>query len=302
MKDVDQSLEVFVGIPAYNEEKSIASIILKLKTVANRIIVCDDGSTDATGEIAEKLGAIVVKHVKNLGYGAAIKSIFLKAKELNADILVTFDADGQHRVEDVERIIKPIYDNKLDVVIGSRFLDKNNSEVPEYRKFGIKVITKVTNTSLQNELTDSQSGLRAYSNRVLSELTLSETGMGVSTEILIKSSKRGFRIGEIPITILYEGETSSQHPVTHGISVLLSTLKFMSIDHPLKFYGIPGVVFSIIGMFFTLWAIQEYIQFGNFPLILSVIAIGAILLGFILLMNAVLLYSLVNLVREQNNK
>jgi len=295
-------LEVFVGIPAYNEEKNIASVISKLKTITDKIIVCDDGSSDSTGEIAEKLGASVIRHVKNLGYGAAIKSIFLKAKEMKADILVTFDADGQHRIEDVEKLVKPIYEGKLDIVIGSRFLDKNNSQVPEYRKFGIKIITKVANTSLQNELTDSQSGLRAYNNKVLSELTLSETGMGVSTEILIKASKKEFRIGEIPITILYEGETSSQHPVTHGISVLMSTLKFMSIDHPLKFYGIPGITFSMIGIFFTLWAIQEYTQFGNFPLVLSVIAIGAILLGFILLMNAVLLYSLVNLVRERNNK
>lgn len=295
-------MEVFVGIPAYNEEKNIASVILKLKTITDKIIVCDDGSSDSTGEIAEKLGASVIRHVKNLGYGAAIKSIFLKAREMKADILVTFDADGQHRIEDVEKLVKPIYEKKLDIVIGSRFLDKNNSHVPEYRKFGIKIITKVTNTSLQNELTDSQSGLRAYNDKVLSELTLSETGMGVSTEILIKASKKGLRIGEIPITILYEGETSSQHPLTHGISVLMSTLKFMSIDHPLKFYGIPGVIFSMIGIFFTLWAIREYTQFGNFPLVLSVIAIGTILLGFILLMNAVLLYSLVNLVRERNNK
>lgn len=295
-------MEIFVGVPAYNEEKNIASTILKLKKITKKIIVCNDGSTDATGEIARELGAIVIDHSNNRGYGAAIKSIFLKAKELNADILVTFDADGQHRVEDIERLVVPISEGNLDVVIGSRFLDKDNSQVPEYRKFGIKVITKVTNTSLQDALTDSQSGLRAYNNKVLSELTLSETGMGVSTEILIKASKKGFRIGEVPITILYQGDTSSQHPVTHGVSVLMSTLKFMSIDHPMKFYGIPGVIFSIIGIFFTMWAIQEYTQFGNFPLILAVIAIGTIVLGFILLMNAILLYSLVNLVRERNDK
>lgn len=295
-------MEIFVGVPAYNEEKNIASTILKLKKITKKIIVCNDGSTDATGEIARELGAIVIDHSNNRGYGAAIKSIFLKAKEMNADILVTFDADGQHRVEDIERLVVPISEGNLDVVIGSRFLDKDNSQVPEYRKFGIKVITKVTNTSLQDDLTDSQSGLRAYNNKVLSGLTLSETGMGVSTEILIKASKKGFRIGEVPITILYQGDTSSQHPVTHGVSVLMSTLKFMSIDHPMKFYGIPGVLFSIIGIFFTMWAIQEYTQFGNFPLILAVIAIGTIVLGFILLMNAILLYSLVNLVRERNDK
>lgn len=295
-------METFVGIPAYNEEKNIASTILKLKKITNKIIVCNDGSSDTTGEIAKELGAIVINHQKNMGYGGAVKSIFLKAKELNADVLVTFDADGQHRVEDIEKLITPIYEGKLDVVIGSRFLSKDNSQVPEYRKFGIKVITKVTNASLHDALTDSQSGLRAYSKKVLSELILSESGMGISTEILIKANNKGFKIGEVPITILYEGETSTQHPVTHGISVLMSTLKFMSIDHPLKFYGIPGIVFSIVGIFFTMWTIQEYTEFGKFPLVLSVIAIGTIVFGFILLMNAILLYSLVNLVRERNNK
>lgn len=295
-------MEIVIGIPAYNEEKNIASIILKLKKITTNIIVCNDGSTDSTGSIARELGATVIDHVKNIGYGASIKSIFLKAKEMKAEILVTFDADGQHRVEDIEKLVAPINEGKFDIVIGSRFLNKDNSKVPEYRKFGIKIITKVTNTSLHSSLTDSQSGLRAYSNRVLSELVLSESGMGVSTEILIKASNKGFNIGEVPITILYEGETSSQNPFTHGASVLMSTLKFMSIDHPMKFYGIPGVIFSIIGIFFTMWSIQEYTQYGNFPLILAVIAIGTIVLGFILLMNAILLYSLVNLVRERNNK
>jgi len=295
-------LKIVIGIPAYNEEKNIAAVILQLKKITDKIIVCNDGSTDSTGNIARELGATVIEHAKNMGYGASIKSIFVAAREAKAEILVTFDADGQHRVEDIEKLISPINEGKFDIVIGSRFLNKDNSQVPEYRKFGIKIITKVTNASLQDSLTDSQSGLRAYSNKVLSELTLSESGMGVSTEILIKASNKGFRIGEVPIKIMYEGETSSQNPVTHGASVLMSTLKFMSIDHPLKFYGIPGVTFSIIGIFFTMWSIQEYTQYGNFPLILAVIAIGTIVLGFILLMNAILLYSLVNLVRERDNK
>lgn len=295
-------MKIVIGIPAYNEEKNIAAVILQLKKITDKIIVCNDGSTDSTGNIARELGATVIEHAKNMGYGASIKSIFVAAREAKAEILVTFDADGQHRVEDIEKLISPINEGKFDIVIGSRFLNKDNSQVPEYRKFGIKIITKVTNASLQDSLTDSQSGLRAYSNKVLSELTLSESGMGVSTEILIKASNKGFRIGEVPIKIMYEGETSSQNPVTHGASVLMSTLKFMSIDHPLKFYGIPGVTFSIIGIFFTMWSIQEYTQYGNFPLILAVIAIGTIVLGFILLMNAILLYSLVNLVRERDNK
>ena len=101
-------MKIIVGIPAFNEEKNIASIITKLSTIADTILVCNDGSTDLTSSIAEKIGAVVINHEKNLGYGAAIRSLFLKAKDLDGDILVTFDADGQHRIDDIKNVIKPI--------------------------------------------------------------------------------------------------------------------------------------------------------------------------------------------------
>src|SRR3990167_4142121 len=119
------NLDIVIGIPAYNEEKNIASIILKLKKITSKIIVCNDGSTDLTANIAENLGAIVINHSKNLGYGAAIRSIFHKAKELNSDVLVTFDADGQHRIEDIQMVVNPIISNEADIVIGSRFLSND---------------------------------------------------------------------------------------------------------------------------------------------------------------------------------
>ena len=108
-------MEIVIGIPAFNEEKNIASIILKLKKITNTIIVCNDGSSDLTSVIAEELGAIVINHSKNLGYGAAIRSIFLKAKEMNSDILVTFDADGQHRIEDIQIVTEPIIKEKVEL-------------------------------------------------------------------------------------------------------------------------------------------------------------------------------------------
>ncbi len=295
-----KNLELVVGIPAYNEEKSIASIILQLQKVASKIIVCNDGSTDMTADIARRLGAIVIDHPKNLGYGAGINSIFLKAKEINADILVTFDADGQHRVEDIHTVVEPITKNEADIVIGSRFLGKND-DVPEYRKLGIKVITKVTNSTLSEKLTDSQSGFRAYSKKTLTELTLSDQGMGISTEILIKASSKGMRIAEVPIRILYDGETSTHNAMSHGVSVLFSTMKFVSIEHPLKFYGVPGIILAIIGLFFVGWTIQYFTEFRSFPPVLALIAIGATLLGAMLIMTAILLYSLVNVVREKKN-
>ena len=293
-------MEIVVGIPAFNEEKNIASIILKLKKITNTIIVCNDGSSDLTNKIAEELGAIVINHSKNLGYGAAIRSIFLKAKEMNSDILVTFDADGQHQIEDIQNVVEPIMKKEADIVIGSRFLEENVKDViPDYRKLGIKAITKLTNISINENLTDSQSGFRAYNNEVINKIHPTDQGMGISTEILIKASQKKFHIVEVPIKISYEGNTSTHNPVSHGASVIFSTLKFTSMEHPLKFYGIPGVILSAIGLFFVLWTIQYFTQFGNFPPVLALIAVGSTIVGMILLMNAILLYSLITLIKDK---
>ena len=291
-------MKITIGLPAYNEEKNIASVITKLKKITDSIIVCDDGSSDMTSEISKNLGAIVISHKKNMGYGAALRTIFQKSVELDSDILVTFDADGQHRVEDINKILQPLENNEADVVIGSRFLD-NESKIPNYRKIGIKVITKVTNASLKKKLTDSQSGFRAYNKQALTQISPSEMGMGISTEILIKASSKGLRIAEIPITVLYHDDSSTHNPVSHGTSVLVSTIKFTSIEHPLKFYGIPSIIFLIIGSAFTYSAVQYYVEIGRLNTNLTVIGAGTILIGLVLLISAILLYSLVSIVREK---
>ena len=289
---------LIIGIPAYNEEKNIASMILKLRESADKIIVCNDGSTDLTGKISEELNVITIHHKENLGYGAAIRSIFLKAKELDGDILVTFDADGQHMVTDIKNVISPIEKKQSDVVVGSRFLTKSNS-VPQYRKLGINIITKVTNSTLNEKLTDAQSGFRAYSKDVLRKIIPTDTGMGVSTELLIKSSSLGFRISEVPITISYEGETSTHNPVSHGVDVLLSTIKYTALERPLKFYGIPAMVFLVIGFSFTFLSIQFYADVGRLSTNLTLISAGTVLIGVILAVTAILLFSLTSIVKEK---
>ena len=294
-------MKITVGIPAYNEEKNIAKIIVKLKKTVDQIIVCDDGSTDSTSAIAESLGATVIKHAKNSGYGMAIRSIFLKSREINADILVTLDADGQHKIEDINKIIKPVVDGEADISIGSRFLKKDNN-TPGYRKLGVKIITKVTNSSLSEKITDAQSGFRAYNNKVLQSLTPADSGMGISTEILIKSSNLGLKIVEVPTEIQYEGDTSTQNPVSHGTEVLMSTLKYISIERPLRFYGIPSAIFFVIGLTFTFLSIQYYAEIGRLNTNLTLVAAGTLLIAIILVVTAILLFSLVSVVREGKTK
>ena len=295
-------MKVTIGIPAFNEEKNIAKMIVKLKKIYDEIVVCNDGSTDLTGEIAENLGVIVINHKQNLGYGAGINSIIKKSKEIDTDILVTFDADGQHKVEDVKKVIEPIKNGDADLVIGSRFLSKTKEKIPEYRKIGINIITKVTNAGLKKKITDSQSGFRAYSKDLISKLDISDMGMGISTEILIKTNSLGFRIAEIPITILYEGKTSTQNPISHGTSVLFSTIKYTSIEHPLKFYGIPSLIFFVIGLSFTFLSIDYYMEVGRINPNITIVAAGTTAIAVILLVASVLFYSLATIVEGNKSK
>lgn len=290
-------MQLTVGLPAYNEEKNIAKVISELQRITDKIIVCNDGSSDSTAEIAEKMGAIVINHPRNLGYGAAIQSIFLKSRELDSDILVTFDSDGQHKVSDIEKVVEPIEKNMSDIVIGSRFL-RETDDVPSYRKFGIKTITKITNAATKNKISDSQSGFRAYNKKVIQELVISDSGMGISTEILIKADKAGFRISEVPIRISYEGDTSTHNPVGHGLSVILSTMKYVSIERPLKFYGIPGIGFLGIGLFFIIWTLQEFSETRRILTNITLVGVGSTIFGIMLLMSAIMLFSIVSVVRE----
>lgn len=294
-------MKITIGLPTFNEEKNIGNIVNALKKKYESIIVCDDGSTDSTYEILENLNVEVVKHEKNMGYGAAINSIFKKSQEIGSDILVTFDADGQHKIEDIETVIAPIIDGKSDISIGSRFLDSKNN-VPGYRKVGIKIITHVTNSSIKNKITDSQSGFRAYNKNVLKQIKPLDLGMGISTEILIKASSLGLSISEVPIEITYFGDTSTHNPVSHGASVLITTIKYTSIEHPLKFYGVPSIFFLILGSVFTYMSVQFYAEVGRLNTNLTLIAGSTILIGVILILTAILLFSLVSVVREEKTR
>ena len=291
-------MKVIVGIPAFNEEKNIGAIVAKLKKKYDYVLVCDDGSSDTTQTIASSLGAIVVKHPTNLGYGAAIKTIFSEAKKIDGDVLVTFDADGQHQISEIDSVLKPLIENKAEIVIGSRFLGETKN-LPKYRKFGIKTITGLTNTMTGSKLSDAQSGFRAYSKKVLNEILPTESGMGISTEILIKASKKHMKILEVPITISYENNSHSQQPISHGASVILSTVKHVAIERPLLYYGVTGLCFLIVGLIFGAWTIQIYSEEQVVMTNIALVGIGGVILGTILLITGTILYSIVNVVREK---
>jgi GT2 family glycosyltransferase len=216
---------ILATIPAYNEAGYIEAIIKKTQQYVDRVVVVDDGSSDGTSRYAARAGADVVLHEPNKGYGEAIKSCFDAANRLFADIVVTMDGDGQHDPQDLPAIIGPIMAGQADIVIGSRFLN-NNNRVPAYRKLGIKAITGLYNVFSSMKMSDAQSGFRAYNKKALALLLpLQEKGMPISTEIIIKARKLGLRVVEVPITVIYHGESSTINPVAHGLSVAMATIR-----------------------------------------------------------------------------
>ena len=299
MKEVRERKKPYIiaGIPAYNEEKTIAKVILKAREHVDKVIVCDDGSTDMTAEIAEALGAEVIRHEKNMGYGAAIGSLFEKAREEAPDIMITLDADGQHNPDDIPKLIKPIIDGEADVVIGSRFL-ASEAEIPTYRKIGIKIINWIAGAKAK-KISDTQSGYRAYSKKALQLIKPVEMGMGVSTEILLKAEQNNLKIREVPMKIFYGVERpSTVNPLTHGLDVIFSTIKQLSMRHPLMFYGIPGVVSLLVALGAGLMLIHLFNATRYFSLPLAIITVGFGIAGAILCSTAIILWILVSLVRE----
>jgi glycosyltransferase involved in cell wall biosynthesis len=220
-----QKHKIIVAIPAYNEEQFIGDIITRAKKYADKIIVVDDGSTDATSKVARAAGAEVIRHRKNQGAGAATKTAFKVAKRGRVDILVTIDGDGQHNPDEIPQLLAPILKGKADLVIGSRFLRPTLQQIPRYRKFGIDVITFLYNLGSKSRVTDSQCCFRAQNRRLIEAVNITEPGFSFSVQVLIQARRRGFIIKEVPVSCIYHSQGSSLNPVIHGLGVALNVIK-----------------------------------------------------------------------------
>jgi glycosyltransferase involved in cell wall biosynthesis len=292
---------VVACIPAYNEELTIAKVVLRARKHVDKVIVCDDGSTDMTSEIAEACGADVIRHERNMGYGAAIGSLFKRGREIGADILVTLDADGQHDPDYIPKLIEPVMRGEADIVIGSRFL-ADEAEVPAYRRIGIRIINWVTRHG-SNKISDSQSGFRAYSRKAIETILPTETGMGISTEILLRAQVLGLRIREVPVRIIYDVKRpSTLNPLIHGLDVIFNTLKHLSIRHPLLFYGVPGVILLLIALISVSMMIHLFNATRYFSLPLAMITIGFGIAGILFCSTALIIWILVSLIKELRSR
>tara|TARA_B100000482_G_scaffold188887_1_gene169455 strand:- start:84 stop:1016 length:933 start_codon:yes stop_codon:yes gene_type:complete len=235
-------MRIIAGLPMYNEEETIGTIVTKVLDYVDEVVCVDDGSSDSSARIAESCGAIVHRHRVNRGYGGALKSLFAKAREMNADALIILDSDGQHEPSDIPKLLKPILDGEAEFVIGSRFVDGGGSEdMPAYRRLGIKVITAASNLSSDLEIQDTQSGFRAFSKLAIERLRFDSEGMELSLEMLEDAHEKDLTIQEIPTVIRYDVPKGSNFTaLSHGFTVLAWAMVSLSQKKPLLVLGLPG--------------------------------------------------------------
>jgi len=220
-KDVNVSKVVAV-IPAYEEGPRVGTVIDDVSGHVDVVVVVDDGSTDGTAAIAREHGALVVRHLVNRGAGAAVATGIHRALDLGADAIVTVDADGQHRGEDIPALVRPVLDGEADVVIGSRFLG-GIDDMPLVKRVGNHGLNALTRLLYGVPLTDSQSGFRALGRRAAEMFELRVDRYGFCSEMVGEAARNRLRLVEVPIRSCYL-DPGKGTGVADGIAIALDLL------------------------------------------------------------------------------
>jgi len=283
---------IVICIPAYNEEKTIAKIIIDAKKFSDKIIVVDDGSTDYTPKIVKELGVMLIQHKTNLGKGDALTTGFKRALIFSPDIVVTIDGDGQHDPSFIPSLIEPILKGEVDVVIGSR---SKNTKMPAYRKKGLELINALNKKAGKLKINDTQSGFRAYSKVSIQSIAKEKfDSYSADFEIIEAIAKNGFGIKEVPIQIKYDGldNTSKKNFLTHGGELILSSIFMIISRRPILYLALPGTILLIIGLIFGLQTISLFNESRYFSIPMSILGGSLVILGSMFIFSAMFIFIL----------
>lgn len=255
--------KVVITIPAYNEEKTIGKVIREIKQALDAtILITDDGSKDHTKEIAEKEGCIVVSHPSNYGLAETFRTEMKKALELNPDIIVHIDADGQYLPSEIPKLIKPIKEGKANLVLGSRMKGKIES-MPLIKRFGNKAFSNVISKICGRKISDGQTGFRAFTKEVAKLDIISDHTY--TQEQIIKAAKNKFSIVEVPVYFAKRDGKSRliSNPFEYAIKAWINILRIHRDYEPLKFFGIIGTFFILLGAALGLWILITLVRTGG---------------------------------------
>lgn len=215
---------VFVVVPAYNEGARLSRVLADLSPTGHRVVVVDDGSSDRTSEVAHRAGCYVLSHAFNRGQGAALQTGMSFALREGADVIVTFDADGQHQTSDLPALIEPVLSGRCDVALGNRFLSRR-SNVPPVRKVILQLGRVFTLLTAGLRVGDCHNGYRAFSRKGAAAVSLKQDRMAHASEIYDQIRQAKLSYEEVPVTIRYSEETLAKgQKLSNSVSVLFHYL------------------------------------------------------------------------------
>ena len=218
--------DTWLIVPCYNEGTVIFDVLTHARETFPNIVGVNDGSADNSAEQIRAAGAHLVDHPVNLGQGAAIQTgVEYARKQPGAQYFVTFDADGQHQVKDVVRMIERLRTEPLDIIVGTRFAGQDNSQVPWIKRAVLKTVVMLSPRTKKLGLTDAHNGLRAFNRKVAEEMNIRMNGMSHASEIVSMIDKHGWRVDEEPVDILYtEYSMSKGQSLINGVNILADGL------------------------------------------------------------------------------
>ncbi len=295
-------MAVTAVIPAFNEEISVGSVVLHARQHADRVIVVDDGSIDRTSEVARLAGAEVIRHPRNMGKGAALKTGFELAGLNGAKVIVTLDSDGQHDPEEIPKLVAPILAGEADMVNGSRYINGNRRDTPLYRRIGQYLLDAVTNINSGLHISDTQSGYRAFAKNTLPVFRFTSSGLAIESEMLADAANARLKIKEVEIGVRYDVDCSTENPFSHGLKVFLKVIEDMELNRPLYYFTVPGMVLSIIGLTLGLSFIRDFYLGGRMMYGPTLFMIILTLVGMFLAFTGIILDSMARLFNERNRR
>jgi glycosyltransferase involved in cell wall biosynthesis len=296
--------KVVAIIPAHNEERFIGSVVLMTRRFADTVIVVDDGSSDATAEVAAAAGAKVLRHQQNQGKAQALNTAFQAARETTAQAVVTLDADGQHRPEELEAVVAPVLRGEADVVIGSRYL-AHTCQVPRHRVWGHRFFNWLTQTTSGVRATDSQSGYRAFSPRAVSYADFHSQGFSVEAEMQFIAGQQALRVVEVPVSMRYS-DRPKRPVMQQGIHVLGGVLKLTGQYRPLVYFGLPGLCLFLGGVSWGLVVAERFTHTHQLAVGYALICVLLSVMGLMMTSTAFTLHSmrglLIDLLKTQRRE
>ena len=259
-------MQIVVTIPAYNEEKTIGTLIARINKALKgkykyKVLVVDDGSNDKTKQVAKSSGAVVFSHPKNYGLAETFRTEIEKSLELGADVIMHIDADMQYQPEEIPKLIKEI-EKGNDLVLGSRFMGKIEY-MPWINRFGNKAFSDVVSQAAEMDISDAQTGFRAFTKELANKVKI-RSDHTYTQEQIIRAVKNKFRVKEVPVYFAKRKDKSRliSNPFSYGLKAWINILRIYRDYKPLKFFGVIGTLIFSVGLAIGVYMIYLHVTSG----------------------------------------